>query len=114
MSPVSKHDVAVAIRILNHLVKVGKNECHGQVPFAVRGGGHAPLAGTANTDRGVTIDMRGLKDISVHEDHTITSVGAGAIWTDVYLWWTRFGCWGGWTDNRGYAGPGPLPPIAYT
>ena len=85
VSPANKEDVSVAIRALNHLAKAGRDEGERQCPFAVRGGGHSPSAGSANIERGVTIDMRAIRDVSVNEDQTITSVGAGAIWVDVYL-----------------------------
>lgn len=52
--------------------------------FAIRGGGHTPWAGSANINGGVTIDMTSIKDVSVNQDQTIASVGAGAVWGDVY------------------------------
>ncbi|KAF2704941.1 FAD-binding domain-containing protein [Pleomassaria siparia CBS 279.74] len=52
--------------------------------FAIKGQGHAPSAGFANINDGVTIDMTGLHTISVNEDASVASVGAGASWLDVY------------------------------
>jgi len=47
--------------------------------------GHAPAAGFANIDHGVTIDMTGISTITTSEsNHTIASVGAGVSWVDVY------------------------------
>ncbi|MCJ1413431.1 hypothetical protein MMC19_007536 [Ptychographa xylographoides] len=54
--------------------------------FAVRGGGHMSWAGAANIDAsGVTIDLSAMKQVEVSDDRTITSVGGGARWEDVYL-----------------------------
>lgn len=53
--------------------------------FAIRGGGHTPFAGSASISNGVVIDMRAIKEVTVNEDQTIASVGAGAVWGDVYL-----------------------------
>ena len=36
-------------------------------------------------ESGVTIDMTGLAWVTVNEDQTVASVGAGASWLDVYL-----------------------------
>lgn len=53
--------------------------------FAVRGGGHMWWAGSANIQNGVTIDLSAMNQVTVSNDHTITSVGGGALWQDVYL-----------------------------
>lgn len=37
-------------------------------------------------DSGVTIDMTAIASVTVNEDKTIASVGAGASWLDVYLY----------------------------
>lgn len=42
-------------------------------------------AGASNIQDGVTIDLSAIKGIKVSEDHSITSVGGGARWGDVYL-----------------------------
>lgn len=47
--------------------------------FAIRGGGHTPWAGSANINGGVTIDMTSIKDVTVNNNKTIASVGAGAV-----------------------------------
>jgi FAD/FMN-containing dehydrogenase len=52
--------------------------------FAIKGRGHAPGAGFANIDSGITIDMTGLSSVSVRNDYSVASVGAGASWLDVY------------------------------
>jgi len=63
------------VAVLAHL------HCH----FAVRGGGHMSWAGAANIQNGVTIDLSAMNTVSVSEDNSITSVGGGARWQDVYF-----------------------------
>jgi len=53
--------------------------------FAVRSGGHMSWAGAANVENGVTIDLSSINQVTVSKDHTISSVGSGARWEDVYL-----------------------------
>jgi hypothetical protein len=74
ITPANTRDVATAVKMLSFF---GSR-------FAIRGGGHTPSAGSANIDGGVTIDMRAIRDITVNRDQTVVSVGAGAIWGDVY------------------------------
>lgn len=52
--------------------------------FAIRGGGHSLNVAAANINHGVTVDMRAIKTIRVNDQENITSVGAGALWSDVY------------------------------
>lgn len=42
-------------------------------------------AGAADTQNGVTIDLSAMRNITVSYGHTITSIGGGARWEDVYL-----------------------------
>lgn len=42
-------------------------------------------AGAANINNGVTIDLSEIKQVVVSDNHSITSVGGGARWEDVYL-----------------------------
>lgn len=42
-------------------------------------------AGSANIEEGVTIDLRELNRIDLNPERTLTSVGPGAVWEDVYL-----------------------------
>tara|TARA_R110002003_G_scaffold1122_3_gene22460 strand:- start:84 stop:1352 length:1269 start_codon:yes stop_codon:yes gene_type:complete len=72
--PASANDVAEIVTTL-----VAAN-CE----FAIKGRGHAPAAGFANIDHGVTIDMTGLSSIGVNNDHSVANVDAGASWLDVY------------------------------
>ena len=56
----------------------------GNCSFAVRGGGHTPFAGAANIENGVTIDFGSMNQVTVNQNQTITSIGAGARWGSVY------------------------------
>jgi hypothetical protein len=57
-----------------------KPDCH----FAIKSQGHAPAAGFANIDHGVTIDMTGLDTVSISDNRMVASIGTGASWLDVY------------------------------
>ncbi|KAG8157342.1 hypothetical protein KVR01_012726 [Diaporthe batatas] len=52
--------------------------------FAIKGHGHAPSAGFANVDDGVTIDLTSMRSVELWGDGTVARVGAGASWLDVY------------------------------
>lgn len=54
------------------------------VKFAVKSGGHAPMAGASSSDGGVSIDLRNFKNITLNEDKSLVSIGAGNIWEDVF------------------------------
>ena len=56
------------------------------VDFAIKCRTHAPAAGFANINRGVTIDMTGLSSVSVNNDHSVAMIGAGASWLDAYTY----------------------------
>ena len=75
MVPESPQDVSEAVSIIS-----GIENCR----FAIKGRSHAPAAGFANINAGVTIDMTKLSSITVSDDRTVASVGAGATWLDVY------------------------------
>ncbi|GJN79703.1 hypothetical protein PLIIFM63780_003221 [Purpureocillium lilacinum] len=52
---------------------------------AIRSGGHTPNRGFANTDSGVTLDLRGLNKIALQgPNDDVVSVGTGALWREVY------------------------------
>ena len=56
-----------------------------QCRFAVKSGGHAAFEGASNIDGGLTIDLANLNIIQVSNDNTLTQVGAGNRWIDVYM-----------------------------
>jgi len=55
-----------------------------QCPFAVKSGGHAAFVGASNIQGGITIDLLNLSQVQVSADKTLTKVGAGNRWFDVY------------------------------
>ncbi|ROT42886.1 putative oxidoreductase [Sodiomyces alkalinus F11] len=83
VKPTQTTDVANAIKLISLasllLPSADKAQCH----FAVRSGGHASIGNAANIANGVTIDLSGLKTISV-ASNGVTSVGPGATWDEVY------------------------------
>lgn len=52
--------------------------------FAIKGQGHAPAAGFANIQDGVTIDLTALRSVSLSSNKQVAHVDAGASWLDVY------------------------------
>lgn len=74
VTPKSAEDVSSIVKLL------GKSGS----PFAVRGGGHASQTGAANSQDGVTIDMRSISAVDVRSGRTVAAVGAGATWEQVY------------------------------
>ncbi len=52
------------------------------LPFSVRGGGHH-FAGHAVIDRGVTIDLSLMRNVSVDRERRVARVDGGALWGDV-------------------------------
>ena len=71
-----RHAADVSAAILT----IRETEC----PFAVKSGGHASFKGGSNIEGGVTIDLSGLNTIEVSSDKTVTSVGSGNRWDDIY------------------------------
>ncbi|KAJ4286983.1 hypothetical protein N0V90_012864 [Kalmusia sp. IMI 367209] len=52
--------------------------------FAIRSGGHSPVARSASIEDGVLIDMSHLSDMTSSEDGSSVTIGAGARWGKVY------------------------------
>lgn len=77
--PTSSSDVSTIVKTLARLRAVGPNNT-----FAIRSGGHTPFAGAAGTDRGVTVDLGAMNQVSISADRKIVSVGSGSIWSDIY------------------------------
>ena len=61
------------------------------IDFAIKAQGHAPAAGFANIDRGVTIDITSIDSITTNHNASVAYVGAGASWLDVYAALDPFG-----------------------
>ena len=79
--PKSAADVSSAILILTGL----------QTTFAVRGGGHMPIPGYANTVGGVLIGLTDLNELQLSTNQSYVSVGPGRRWQDVYSYLEPFG-----------------------
>jgi len=75
-TPTSAQQVSAAIR------EVRKTQCQ----FAVKSGGHASFVGASNIQDGLTIDLSGLRSISVSADKKTTSTGTGNRWEDLYAY----------------------------
>lgn len=74
--PTSVSDVSL---IVNKMVGLRQNNSDSSA-FAIRSGGHTLLAGAAN----IIIDLQSINNISTNLNETITAVGAGSIWNDIY------------------------------
>ncbi|KAL8910197.1 MAG: hypothetical protein Q9171_004495 [Xanthocarpia ochracea] len=74
VTPKNAADVAVALLLTEYL------GCQ----FAVKSGGHAAFAGASNIQDGVTIDLSSLRQVEVVQSESVTKVGAGNRWLDVY------------------------------
>lgn len=81
MHPSTASDVAQALAIISKV-----KDCK----FAIKGQGHAPAAGFANIDGGVTIDMTGLNSTTLNDGHSVAHVGAGAAWLTVYKYLDQY------------------------
>ncbi|KAJ5092637.1 FAD dependent oxidoreductase [Penicillium alfredii] len=61
-------------------------------PFAIRGGGHMPIANAANINSsGVLLSSFGLSQLKVSDDHSTVHVGPGNRWADVYKYLEPYG-----------------------
>jgi FAD/FMN-containing dehydrogenase len=74
-------DVAQAVSVIT-----ANDGCN----FAIKGQGHAPAAGFANIDGGVTIDITSLNTTVLAHDRSVIKVGAGASWLQVYQYLDPF------------------------
>ena len=78
------HNTADVATIVSHLVQANQNSNFGFFKFAIRSGGHACFAGSANVSAGLTIDLRSLNSIEINEGSSQASIGTGASWGKVY------------------------------
>ena len=81
---VRPQSTADVVTIVSHLVQANQLHGIGSVKFAIRSGGHACFARSANEPGGVTIDLRSLNSIGVNKDSSEVSIGTGASWGEVY------------------------------
>ncbi|KXH39807.1 6-hydroxy-D-nicotine oxidase [Colletotrichum salicis] len=72
----------------------------------IRGGGHMTWAGDSNIGEGVTIDISLVNQVEYSSETKVASIGAGALWRDVYSALEPFGTTapGGRTSTVGVAG----------
>ena len=73
--PSTTSEVSDAISIMSMI-----ESCH----FAVKCAGHGTVVGAANIDGGVKFDMSRLNEVETNSDGTVTRIGAGAQWGEVY------------------------------
>ena len=76
--PTKKLDISLIIKTLKSLSKL--KSCQ----LAIKGGGHTPFAGSANIDGGVTLDLESFTGVDVNTERTLTSIGAGERWGNLY------------------------------
>ncbi|KAJ1337835.1 prosolanapyrone-II oxidase [Microdochium nivale] len=102
VTPTTKEQVALAVRLLNIGSKQGLSCCN----FAIRSGGHTPWAGSNNIEDGVTIDLSKLNHISLSADKKTVEVGPGNRWVHVYSHLEPLGLTvvGGRVDSVGVGG----------
>jgi FAD/FMN-containing dehydrogenase len=72
LQPTSAVDVAVAVRFARE---------HGLL-LSIKGGGHN-MAGTSIAERGLTLDMSRIRDVTVDPDRRLAHVGSGCLLQDV-------------------------------
>jgi FAD/FMN-containing dehydrogenase len=72
LQPTSAGDVAVAVRFARE---------HGLL-LSIKGGGHN-MAGTSIAERGMTLDMSRIRDVTVDPDRRLAHVGSGCLLQDV-------------------------------
>jgi FAD/FMN-containing dehydrogenase len=72
LQPASAHDVAAAVRFAYE---------HGLL-LSIKGGGHN-IAGTAIAERGLTLDLSRMRDVTVDPDARLAHVGPGCLLKDV-------------------------------
>ncbi|PLB47787.1 putative FAD dependent oxidoreductase, partial [Aspergillus steynii IBT 23096] len=80
--PTTTAQLSDAVQILKNL----------STPFAIRGGGHMPIADAANVNSsGVLISSFGLNQLKLSEDQSTVNVGPGNRWTNIYDYLEPYG-----------------------
>lgn len=80
VKPTSAEDVSTIVTALARIYSTNPAASL----FAIRSGGHSPIAGANNDDDGVTIDLTSLNSAVISSDQKTISIGAGSIWSDIY------------------------------
>ncbi|KAL2166467.1 hypothetical protein VTG60DRAFT_2751 [Thermothelomyces hinnuleus] len=90
-TPTDAKEVSLFVRLVTEVQGQGGEQGLGQqvvagwpTQFAIRGGGHAVFAGAANVAGGVTVDLRALNSFSLSDDRKTATIGAGAVWSEIY------------------------------
>ena len=86
VSPANTQDVAAIVGLL------AKASCQ----FAVKSGGHGILTASSNIAKGVTVDLRAMRSVSLNKKTKTATVRPGAKWIEVYKY----------LDALGFAIPG--------
>ena len=81
---VRPQNTADVVTVVAYLIQANQLSGIGSLKFAIRSGGHACFAGSANLTDGVTIDLRGLNSIEVDQGSLQVSIGTGASWGEIY------------------------------
>ncbi|KAL4799273.1 hypothetical protein BDV19DRAFT_376466 [Aspergillus venezuelensis] len=81
LEPTTSEDVSQALKLLTEA----------NTPFAVRGGGHMPVPGAANIDRGVLISLERMQTMELVNDGAVAQVGSGLRWDAVFEWISTHG-----------------------
>jgi hypothetical protein len=81
VSPKDTADVSKIIRTANDQ---GISSTTNSSIVSVRSDGHSSVIGAANNNDEVTIDLRGMNELTLNDQKSIISVGVGSIWRDVY------------------------------
>jgi hypothetical protein len=91
VQPCNAAEVSTAIRIIKHEYDARHNEpstfsgdCSAKGLFAIRSGGHSHVAGAANLEGGIVIDMSLLNEVTPSVDGTSVVIGMGARWGHVF------------------------------
>lgn len=104
--PRNAAEVSAAVTILKRDYDEERESGRRFTPFAVRGGGHSPVPGSANTQNGILIDLRLLSDVIPSEDRQTVVIGAGNRWKNVNNTLEQFGIAvaGGRNESVGVSG----------
>ena len=52
--------------------------------FAIRSGGHLPVAGWSGIDAGILVSLSGLDEVTYDQAQGVVKVGSGNRWRNVY------------------------------
>lgn len=73
--PSTTSEVSDAISIISNI-----ESCN----FAIKGAGHGTIVGATNIDGGVKFDINQLNEVETNSEGTVTRIGAGSQWGEVY------------------------------